>query len=283
MAKASWSTYQTALQSCNSFLTSYGLPTTLPLQSASVALYLSYLHEKGYSPNTLPTHTSAIAHIHHLLGLPDPTESFLVKKVLQGAKNLNPTCDPRLPITLPILFRLVDALRHVCVTTWHCTLFRSMFLMAFFGFLRVGEMTASTNAAHNTLTVDCIQPVKGTSKLRLHFRRYKHGKRHADIILEPQANVRYCPVRAWNEYVALRGLQPGYMFLLATGQPISRRVFADQLALCLKTCNLSPTLYKTHSFRIGAATYAAEQGRSALQIQALGRWSSMAFLKYIRL
>ena len=127
MSRASWSTYKTALHSCNTFLTTFGLEATLPLQSASVALYLSYLHEKGYSANTLPTHTSAIAHIHHLLGLPDPTDSFLVKKVIQGAKNISPACDPRLPINLPILCRLVDSLSHVCATSWNQLLFRSMF------------------------------------------------------------------------------------------------------------------------------------------------------------
>lgn len=283
MASSSWRTYQTALQSCNRFLQSYGLPTALPLQPASVALYLSYLHEKGYSPSTMPTHISAIAHIHHLLGLSDPTDSFIVKKVIQGAKHMNPTCDSRLPITLPILSRLVDSLGHVCVTPWCRTLYRSMFLMAFFGFLRVGEMTAATNASHNTLTFDCISPVTGTSKLKLQFRRFKHSKKPAAVIIEPQANSRYCPVHAWTEYAKLRGAGPGFMFLGSNAEPISRRAFADQLALCLKACQLSPTLYKTHSFRIGAATYAAENGYSALQIQALGRWSSAAFLKYIRL
>ena len=37
-----------------------------------------------------------------------------------------------------------------------------------------------------------------------------------------------------------------------------------------------------HSFRIGAATFAATQGYTAQQIQAMGRWKSSAFQRYVR-
>ena len=283
MASSSWTSYRTALHSCYKALISYGLPTTLPLQPATVALYLSHLHhEKGNSPNTLSSHTSAIAFIHKLLGLTDPTESFLVKKVLQGAKNCNPCCDLRLPITLPILYRLVDSIDHICTTPWDRLLYRSMYLLAFFAFLRVGEMTGTPQAGTHTLSVSSIKAVPGTTSLSLTFSHYKHSKKPATITVEPQAVARYCPVRAWNAYLALRGSTPGPMFIRHTRQPVSRHAFASQLALSLQACHLSPTLYKSHSFRIGAATYAAESKHSALQIQAMGRWNSNAFLKYIR-
>ena len=39
--------------------------------------------------------------------------------------------------------------------------------------------------------------------------------------------------------------------------------------------------YKRHSFRIGAATFAAGSNVSDARIRALDRWSSNAFRKYI--
>ena len=41
--------------------------------------------------------------------------------------------------------------------------------------------------------------------------------------------------------------------------------------------------YSGHSFRIGAATAAAQAGLEDSTIQLLGRWSSGAFLRYIRM
>ena len=58
--------------------------------------------------------------------------------------------------------------------------------------------------------------------------------------------------------------------------------FVEQLNRALRFCNLDPALYKLHSFRIGAATWAAAKGFSDTQIRQLGRWKSNAFLKYIR-
>ena len=51
----------------------------------------------------------------------------------------------------------------------------------------------------------------------------------------------------------------------------------EQLNRALRFCNLDPTLYKAHSFCIGAATLAAARGLSEVQIRQLGRWKSKAF------
>lgn len=60
-------------------------------------------------------------------------------------------------------------------------------------------------------------------------------------------------------------------------------LFFQKLSICIKYCGLDPSRYKGHSFRIGAASHAAEGGMSDAQIRTLGRWKSNAFLKYIRI
>ena len=282
MAGNSWRTYQGALQSLYTFLRAFRLPSSLPLLPADIALYLSYLHGKGYSPNTMATHVSAIAAVHKIAGVTDPTDTFLIQKVLQGARRARPQCDTRLPITFPILMKLVDSLPHICDSYWDRSLYRCMYLMAFFAFLRVGEMTTSSGAETNTLTLDSIHWTDGAPTMQVVFTSYKHARHPATITLQAQKLQPYCPLQAWKQYYSVRGPAPGFLFRRADGQPVARRDFTRQLSLSLQACQFSTSLYKAHSFRIGAATYAAGRGFSDAQIRSMGRWNSDAFKRYIR-
>ena len=64
---------------------------------------------------------------------------------------------------------------------------------------------------------------------------------------------------------------------------LSLIVVSKMLGSVIRLRNLDPNRYKGHSFRIGAATYAAEQGVSDDKIRHSGRWKSDAFKKYIRI
>ena len=101
------------------------------------------------------------------------------------------------------------------------------------------------------------------------------------MILSRQPNST-CPVALLSQYFTLRGFRPGAIFLSEDGLPVSRSFFSNQLLRACHLCGLDPSRYKGHSFRIGAASYAADQGFSDTQIRLLGRWKSNAFLRYIR-
>ena len=55
------------------------------------------------------------------------------------------------------------------------------------------------------------------------------------------------------------------------------------LAACVADANLSHLHITSHSFRIGAASWAVAHGHSIEQVKQMGRWRSDAVLKYVRI
>lgn len=90
-----------------------------------------------------------------------------------------------------------------------------------------------------------------------------------------------CAVQSIVAYLAIRGNSPGPLFLLQSGQPLTRTLLTTWLRDILTLADI-PGNYSSHSFRIGAATVAARNGVPDHLIQTLGRWSSNAYRSYIR-
>ena len=86
-------------------------------------------------------------------------------------------------------------------------------------------------------------------------------------------------------YLALRKGNNGPLFQFADGSPVSRSFFTQKLRAVLEfnRFNTQVGLYKTHSFRIGAASDAATRGVPTATIQQMGRWKSDALKNYIRI
>ena len=209
--------------------------------------------------------------------------------MLKGYGKLGFRIDSRLPITLPILTRLLMAAPHCIGTSYDQYRFQAMCGLAFFAFLRIGEITATSKQSPIPLCLNQLTKLlRGGDHevigFKLTFTDYKHhyNQRPFSMVIYCQPSHRPCPVKLLCRYLACRGNSAGPIFITAAGAAVSRNMFAKQLNDCLKFCDLNPSVYKSHSFRIGAASLAAEHGVSDAQIRILGRWKSNAFHKYIR-
>ena len=246
------------------------------------------MYDRHYAPSTVSTYVSALGYCHKLSGFPDPTKAFFIVQMLKGYGKLGCRLDSRLPITLPILHRILESSVQICHTPYDSCLFRAMCSLAFFACMRVGEFTCKTPRERGSLIqlhqltqlVDANQRV---ISLKFTFLDFKHNynQRSFSVVINRRNN--FCPVQIILDYLSLRGSGPGPLFCLADGSPVSRAIFVDKLSMAIGYCGLDPSRYKGHSFRIGAASYAADAGMSDSQIRALGRWKSDAFHKYIRI
>ena len=253
----------------------------LPLPVTKIIIYVGYLNCQNLSPSTILSYVSAIGYAHKFKGVPNPTTHTSVQKLLAAAHKFKPSVDARLPITIVILIELVQTLQTIVSNPYHRLLLQAMYVIAFFGLMRVGEIT-STKSGVVALKLDQVQIF--TTHVVLTISKFKHNVslRPIQLVLPAQDNKLICPVAVLINYLHVRGLEPGPLFSFVDGAPVKRDFFINILKRNLNFCGLDSKLYKSHSFRIGGASLYASMGLSNAQIRLIGRWNSDAFVKYIR-
>ena len=92
-----------------------------------------------------------------------------------------------------------------------------------------------------------------------------------------------CQVDALLRYLEVRSSTAGPLFIHTDGIPLTRASLVSRLKQALCQVGIQPDAFNGHSFRIGAATTAAQRGMEDSLIQTLGRWKSDAYKLYIKL
>lgn len=215
----------------------------------------------------------------------DPGQSFFIKKLLKGIQNVKGKADCRLPITRDILHKIIMATDHVVPSFPKAVMCKAMFLLAFHGFLRVGEFTTTaSNDSSHVLQVGDAQFSDDGSSLLVTITFYKHSAQQPITLdISRATNPLLCPVRTLRTYLDTYGHTVGPLFQFMDGKPVPYAFFMKTLDALLSFLGLDRRLYRGHSFRIGAATTAAANGVSEIVIQKMGRWKSDAVKRYIRM
>lgn len=264
-------------------------PKGLPLSVIQVCNFIGHLYARQYSPSTITSHTSAISYIHKLASCPDPTSSFIVRKLLKGCNNLSSRSDTRLPITKDILIKLIGALKFFVSDPYHQVLLKAIFLLAFNAFLRLGEiLVRDPDSKCKVLQKSdvLIYYDKGCpSSANITLRHYKNMKNNQPITISisSQDISDLCPVLALHIYIHRFCPKIGPFFQFQDGSPVKHNFVAGKLSQILKFLGMDPKLYLGHSFRIGATTHFVNLGYSEAYIRKVGRWNSNAVQKYIRI
>ena len=159
--------------------------------------------------------------------------------------------------------------------------------VAFFGFLLAGEFTCDSRESYSPrmlspgdVHVDSRESPKVVS-VQLHQTKTDPFRTGVTVFLG-RTGHRICPVSALLAYLVLRGTTPGPLFQFQDGSTLSKGRLLFHLHQTLQARGVGPSGLTGHSFRIGAATAAAQSGLEDSFIQTLGRWTSDAFRRYIR-
>ena len=278
LAISTRSNYARSWRLFNSFISELQIPVQLPVDTSVITLFVAYLYNEGYMSSSIRSHLSAIAFSNRVSGYPSPTDSFLFSKMLRGVSSHTVQNEQRYPITLPILHNILSVAQHVTQSVYHCTLFSAMCATAFMHSYAVVKC-----ATHRTTCLDNLSIHPSGQAVMITFYSFEYNISKRPFIINITAKTDPCPVSLLLQYLQLQGNRPGSLFCTADGQPVPRATFSNWLNAGLCLLRLPQANYKIHSFCIGAATWALLQGKTESEIQILGRWSSSAFKKYLRL
>jgi len=238
---------------------------------------------RSVRPVTIKVYLSAVRNLHLELGYADPTvDANLLKRVIKSIGRSHGTAveNPRLPITLPLLRRLIDTSRSCLSLSQHDKLcLQAAMLTIFFGFFRCGELLDGQAArSHAEFT---------SGVLRIYLPRSKTDPLAKGHTVEIAPGIPpYCAVRAMLAYLAASAHcnRSPALFTLSNGSPLTRSVLTMHVRTLLSLSGVHNWKdFAGHSFQIGAATIAAVAGVPDHLIRAAGRWRSDACLRYIGL
>ena len=287
ISRTTHAVYQSGWRQYTRFCSQTAL-TPLPLSEQNLCRFAAILSQT-VAWKTIRIYLSALRYFQIRAGLPDPSLSSFpqLNYVLKGIHRSKPDHQQkhRLPITIRLLIPLHE------VWSKPPVLYNSVMLWAacclgFFGFLQAGEFTCTGSDAANfplspsDITVDSRD---NPQQIIVHLRYSKTDPFGVGCyIYLGRTNTVPCPVTAILRYLSLRSPSQGPLFIFQDGTPLTRASLVSHLRAALAQAGVYSSGYSGHSFRIGAATAAAQAGYADSFIQTLGRWKSNAFLSYIR-
>ena len=249
--------------------------------------YLSSLSLQGKSARTASSYIAALGTWHKLQDMQDPTQHFLVRKMLSGFSKEGRNKDTRQPITGNTLHSILNVLHLVCSSSYETKLFIAAYTSAFFGFFRVSELVPNSAAdtSNRSLSINDVNITDNAASMHVTLRYSKTDQAGIGTCIQIKAipNSPLCPVAAMVNYLAARPLSSHYLFIHFDGKQLTRFQFQAVLQKAVAHLDLPHCNYTSHSFRIGAATTAAMNGVDAETIKRYGRWASDCYLRYIRI
>ena len=253
----------------------------LPASEWVLMLFATWLFfSRGLAPSSITTYLASVRSLHVQYGFADPMRGTdRLARLLRGIRRSRVT-----PAAgqLPINNRLLRIIHQALVPpNFDNIMFWAACCAAFFDFLRVSEFSC-TGAFDPSIHLSLADVTFTDDHYCLRLKSSKCDPfRQGCVVRLGRSGSDLCPVVALSRYLSIRGPLPGPLFHCSDGTPLSLVLVNQWLRAILRSAGITGN-YSSHSFRIGAATSAALAGFPDHLIKTLGRWSSDAYLRYIR-
>ena len=289
LAQNSKKTYSSGMRQFYSFCSQKGLTPTFPIPE-DIFIDFSVHMGRSVQHSTIKNYLSAIKHYHSSHGYALDLSAFLrLQLILRGIKRSQGVNSKiRRPITLHILNLFYHLLNVKFTTNKDSIMVWAAMTLAFFGFLRIGELTCDSNfnpECHLTISDLVFMPKSSPIYMLVRLKVSKTDPfRKGQTVVIGRANSKLCPISAMLAYIESRTPLPnsGPLFTFQSGSFLTRGKFTSETRDLLSKGGLDSSEFAGHSFRIGAATTAASANLPPWLIKVLGQWSSDCFERYIK-
>ena len=259
---------------------------------------LEGLFKKNLAPATVEQYMSNYFKWAQLLNLKVPNKP-LIRMALKGYKNLallpikNATKKFSLPFTFQALQCLATGLRSLSIApilkaaVWSCA------LTLFWALLRTGEVLPTAKSTYDVTSQlcldDCCFNEDGTVSLWLKLPKVQTIRGDIVELIPLDTLVDFCPVKALQNYLSFRAAittSPSYpLYLVSAGVPLTKNSFAATWKRALAACGVDTftiDCHRNHSFRASLPSLLQTANISPDLLKHIGRWSSTAYLTYLR-
>lgn len=283
--------YHNQWVACNQFLLRFN---NLPQDWGDrLVLYATALAEDGKTPATIKTYISGIRQVLLLDKVQFSDRSFELKAIIRASKLVNNHIMVRMPINKKILTVILRQIQlRYDQQPYLCAMYRAMCTMAYYGMLRIGEMTAGKHALKAQHVVKTYRKLNGkyVRGIRIYLKSSKMhnvGEYPQAVNLTRDKNDQIDPVAIINEFGQMCdefGENIPEFFVFRDGTPVSAMQYRRVLKEMLKTAGYRESDYNSHSTRKGRAQDLFKLNWDVDRIRRQGRWSpsSMVIYNYLR-
>ena len=210
----------------------------MPASELVLSQFVSYLAREKLTHRTIKVYLSAVRFLHIEGGMDDPFKPPLLRLeyILKGIKwteaQQRNGARERLPIS-PGILRKIKAVWESSALDPDVVMLWAACCVAFFGFLRVGELTVGSDdsydaSVHLSLGDIAVDNPASPTMVRLSIKQSKTDpfRQGVDIFLG-KTSTDLCPVVALLNYLVVRGRNPGALFHFRDGRLLTRQRFVE--------------------------------------------------------
>ena len=248
----------------------------------TVLLYIEFLVYNGLKHASIVNHISAVRSYGKWLDLDmSHLNHFKVTLMLKAVAN-----SVKHPPKFKGIFdvNMLERIILTCNVFPHAKVYKSIYLLAFFGFLRISNLVPSSVKKFDWTKQLCREDVLLQSHqavVILKWSKTMQATNQGSFIIIPRLDNVLCPMLALKQmYVAYKSWSNGPLFVIDS-LPVTDYQVRAHLAKVFDFLHIDKKFHSFHTFRRSGATLAYNLNVDIQKIQRHGTWSSDTVNTYI--